>query len=155
MTLRIPALAFAFALLLLGSACGSSDSNDADDPAPRQVASADLTTTESGLQYYDFSVGDGAEATSGDRVTVHYRGWLTNGTMFDASYDRGEPFTFRLGAGQVIKGWDEGVVGMRVGGERRLRIPPELGYGDRGTGPIPGGATLLFDVELLEVESPE
>lgn len=112
-----------------------------------------MTQTASGLRYQDLVVGDGATAQAGDSVSVHYTGWLTDGTKFDSSVDRDEPFTFHLGAGQVISGWDEGVAGMRVGGKRKLVIPPELGYGDRGAGGglIPGGATLVFDVELLEV----
>ena len=112
-----------------------------------------MTQTASGLQYEDLTVGDGATAQSGDSVSVHYTGWLTDGTKFDSSVDRGTPFDFHLGQGQVIAGWDEGVAGMRVGGKRKLVIPPELGYGDRGAGGvIPGGATLVFDVELLEVK---
>jgi len=104
------------------------------------------------LQYEDLVVGDGQEAKSGDNVSVHYTGWLTDGTKFDSSVDRGTPFTFHLGAGQVIKGWDEGVAGMKIGGKRKLTIPPELGYGDRGAGPkIPPGATLVFEVELLGI----
>ena len=111
----------------------------------------ELQATGSGLQYAELAPGSGAEATSGQNVTVHYTGWLTNGQKFDSSRDRGSPFSFRLGGGQVIKGWDEGVAGMKVGGRRRLEIPPELGYGSRGVGPIPGGATLIFAVELLGV----
>ena len=104
------------------------------------------------LQIEDVVIGTGAEAKAGQRVTVHYRGTLTNGTKFDASYDRHEPFAFNLGAGEVIKGWDQGVVGMKVGGKRKLTIPPELGYGARGAGSvIPPNATLVFEVELLGV----
>ena len=112
-------------------------------------ASGPLTTTPSGLKYADLAVGEGAIATSGQEVTVHYTGWLTNGTKFDSSRDRGEPFKFGLGRGQVIRGWDEGVAGMKIGGRRRLEIPAELGYGNRTTGPIPAGSTLIFSVELL------
>ena len=107
-------------------------------------------TTDSGLQYEDVTVGTGRQAASGDTVTVHYTGWLANGTKFDSSRDRNEPFSFRLGVGQVIKGWDEGVGTMRVGGTRKLTIPPALGYGARGAGGvIPPNATLTFEVELL------
>ena len=110
------------------------------------------TTTASGLQYWDIVVGTGATAVAGKPVKVHYTGWLIDGKKFDSSVDRGQPFGFTLGAGQVIKGWDEGVAGMKVGGKRQLRIPPELGYGSRGAGSvIPPNATLIFDVELLEV----
>jgi FKBP-type peptidyl-prolyl cis-trans isomerase len=116
-------------------------------------------TTDSGLKYIDTKVGDGATAKAGDKVVVHYTGWLTTdggatkGKKFDSSVDRNEPFSFPLGAGRVIKGWDEGVAGMKVGGKRTLIIPSELGYGKRGAGEdIPPGATLLFDVELLEIK---
>ena len=115
------------------------------------------TTTDSGLQYDDTVIGDGAEAKAGQHVTVHYTGWLRNddgtqGAKFDSSKDRNDPFQFSLGAGQVIKGWDEGVQGMKIGGQRRLTIPASLGYGARGAGGvIPPNATLIFDVELLAV----
>ncbi len=105
------------------------------------------------LQIEDLHVGDGAEAKTGQLVTVHYTGWLTNGTKFDSSVDRRQPFAFPLGAGQVIQGWDQGVAGMKVGGKRKLTIPPHLGYGDRGAGGvIPPAATLVFEVELLSVK---
>jgi peptidylprolyl isomerase len=123
-------------------------------PAPKQteVDPADYETTESGLQYYDIVVGDGATPEVGQTVVVHYSGWLEDGTLFDSSVQRGEPFTFPLGQGAVIAGWDEALATMQVGGKRQLRIPPELGYGEAGGGPIPPGATLIFDVELLEVQ---
>ena len=102
----------------------------------------------------DLAPGDGAAAAPGDTVAVHYTGWLTDGTKFDSSLDRGQPFSFVLGAGQVIAGWDQGVAGMKPGGKRRLTIPPELGYGDRavGGGLIPANSTLVFEVELIEVQ---
>ncbi|KZE31486.1 peptidylprolyl isomerase/FKBP-type peptidyl-prolyl cis-trans isomerase FkpA [Crenobacter luteus] len=101
----------------------------------------------------DLVVGEGAEARTGQEVTVHYTGWLTDGTKFDSSKDRSQPFTFPLGAGYVIKGWDQGVVGMKVGGQRKLTIPAELGYGARGAGGvIPPHATLVFEVELLSLD---
>ena len=110
------------------------------------------TTTATGLVYEEIAVGAGAEAVSGQRVTVHYTGWLTDGTKFDSSKDRNDPFKFHLGQGQVIAGWDEGVPGMKVGGARKLTIPPQLGYGARGAGGvIPPNATLVFEVELLAV----
>jgi FKBP-type peptidyl-prolyl cis-trans isomerase FkpA len=111
------------------------------------------TTTSSGLVYEDLTTGAGAAAQAGDRVSVHYTGWLTDGRKFDSSKDRGEPFDFPLGAGRVIRGWDEGVQGMQVGGVRKLTIPPSLGYGARGAGGvIPPNATLVFEVELLGID---
>lgn len=130
---------------------------DADlDNVPAEATDAmteeTLTTTDSGLQYVDVTEGTGAMPQSGQRVTVHYTGTLEDGTKFDSSRDRGRPFTFQIGVGQVIKGWDEGVATMRVGGQRKLVIPAELGYGSRGAGGvIPPNATLLFDVELLRI----
>ena len=108
-------------------------------------------TTASGLVYEDINPGSGDEAMAGKRVTVHYTGWLAGGAKFDSSKDRDDPFAFPLGAGHVIKGWDEGVQGMKVGGVRKLTIPPHLGDGARGAGGvIPPNATLVFEVELLE-----
>ena len=116
-----------------------------------------VTTSESGLVIEEHQVGDGTEATPGKQVAVHYTGWLDKdgekGQKFDSSVDRGQPFVFPLGAGRVIKGWDEGVAGMKVGGKRTLKIPPQLGYGARGAGGlIPPNAKLIFDVELLDVK---
>jgi FKBP-type peptidyl-prolyl cis-trans isomerase len=108
-------------------------------------------TTASGLQYIDLKPGTGRVANEGDRVKVHYTGKLRNGTKFDSSYDRGKPFDFSLGAHQVIKGWDEGIAGMKEGGRRKLIIPANLAYGDQDKGTIPPNSTLIFDVELLKV----
>jgi len=115
------------------------------------------TTTASGLVFEDLVVGTGNAAASGQKVSVHYIGWLSQngnkGTKFDSSHDRGEPFVFPLGKGHVIRGWDEGVAGMKVGGKRKLTIPPQLGYGARGAGNvIPANATLVFEVELLDAK---
>jgi len=115
--------------------------------------SEETIETASGLGYVDLVEGTGASPKPGDSVRVHYTGWLKSGQKFDSSVDRGEPFVFPIGRGQVIKGWDEGVAGMRVGGKRKLVIPAHLGYGDRGAGNvIPPGATLIFEVELLAVD---
>lgn len=118
-----------------------------------QAGGTPEVTTASGLKYVDLIVGTGREAAAGNLVSVHYTGWLTNGTKFDSSVDRRESFSFPLGGGKVIRGWDEGVAGMKVGGKRKLTIPPQLGYGSRGAGGvIPPNATLVFDVELLEIK---
>jgi FKBP-type peptidyl-prolyl cis-trans isomerase FkpA len=141
----------AFAALLAGG-CSPSGDGSAAPPAAPELAAGEATTTASGLIVQEIAVGDGALAEAGRRVSVHYSGWLTDGTPFDSSLERGQPFEFRLGAGQVIAGWDEGVAGMRVGGKRKLTIPPQLGYGARGAGGvIPPNAVLVFEVELLAV----
>ena len=132
-------------LLLAVIVCGCSHSG------PTKV-SGPGTTTASGQQYWDLVTGNGAVAVPGKQVSVHYTGWLTDGTKFDSSRDRNQPIQFVLGMGQVIKGWDEGVAGMKVGGKRQLRIPPNLAYGSRPVGPIPPNSTLVFDVELLDVK---
>ena len=144
-------------VLAVASACGNSNKSNSSSTPSSPGASSPMkvtgqpTTTASGLQYWDIVVGSGATAVPGNVVKVHYSGFLTNGAKFDSSRDRGEPFSFPLGAGQVIKGWDEGVAGMKVGGQRQLRIPPQLGYGAAGAGgAIPPNATLIFDVELLD-----
>ena len=117
-----------------------------------QAGKEQVVATPSGLQYVDLVTGNGKLANTGDMAVVHYTGWLKDGTKFDSSKDRNKPFRFSLGAGQVIKGWDEGVVGMKIGGTRKLIIPPDLGYGARGAGRvIPPNATLTFEVELLDL----
>ena len=120
--------------------------------ASEKESNAQEVTTPSGLKYVDQVVGTGDVAVAGKTASVHYTGWLENGKKFDSSVDRGQPFSFPLGDGRVIKGWDEGVQGMKVGGKRKLTIPSDLGYGSRGAGGvIPANATLIFDVELLGV----
>jgi FKBP-type peptidyl-prolyl cis-trans isomerase len=131
----LPALA-----LLALAACGGGDSTTAPTP-----------TGGGTLVIEDLVVGTGATAAVGDTVNVHYVGTLTNGTKFDSSYDRGTPFSFQVGAGRVIAGWDQGIPGMKVGGKRRLTIPPSLGYGSQAYGPIPANSTLVFDVELVSI----
>jgi peptidylprolyl isomerase len=122
------------------------------DSQSEQTASGKAVTTASGLKYIDLQEGEGATPKTGQTVTVHYTGTLEDGTKFDSSRDRNRPFSFKIGVGQVIKGWDEGVGSMKVGGRRQLIIPSELGYGKRGAGGvIPPNATLLFDVELLKI----
>jgi peptidylprolyl isomerase len=120
---------------------------------PGEATEEQLQTTNTGLQYIDMKVGTGVQPAAGNKVTVHYTGYLMNGEKFDSSADRRQPFSFVIGYGQVIKGWDEGVASMRVGGKRKLVIPAELAYGKRGIGSIiPPNAQLVFDVELLEVK---
>jgi FKBP-type peptidyl-prolyl cis-trans isomerase len=134
-------------VLILAAACADSRNGKAAQSEVNENVSS------TGLKYVDLEVGNGPEAVTGKTVTVHYTGWLEDGTKFDSSLDRQEPFPFRLGAGEVIEGWDQGVAGMKVGGKRKLTIPPDLGYGDAGAGGvIPPGATLIFEVKLLGVE---
>ncbi len=122
------------------------------NPLSGKAAEKSTVTTTSGLQYVDLALGTGREAHAGETAIVHYTGTLTDGTKFDSSKDRNSPFSFRLGAGSVIKGWDEGVEGMNIGGIRKLVIPPQLGYGSRAAGSaVPPNATLIFEVELLDL----
>jgi len=145
MFLRLVATLVLGAVLVSATGCGST-------AAPSTTASKNEVTMQNGLKYTDDQVGTGAEASSGKTAVVHYTGWLADGTKFDSSRDRGQPLSFPLGGGRVIRGWDEGVVGMRVGGKRTLTIPPDLGYGTRGFPPvIPANATLKFEVELVDV----
>ena len=153
-------------VVTVAAACGGGDEEASPTPTVRgtQVSgtqaaggppavSGEPTTTASGLQFIDVKVGSGASPQTGQTVVVHYTGWLTSGRKFDSSVDRGQPFSFVIGTGKVIKGWDEGVASMKVGGKRRLIIPPELGYGAGGYPPIiPANAQLIFDVELLEIK---
>lgn len=125
--------------------------------SPKQEASQSEkpmseTQNASSMKIEEIKAGTGATPAKGDTVVVHYTGWLTNGQKFDSSKDRNEPFSFTLGVGQVIKGWDEGFAGMKEGGQRKLTIPPEMGYGQRNVGPIPANSTLIFEVELIRVE---
>lgn len=159
--LMISALAIATAFAVVGCSAEPTEQpattepaateTPAEETAPAQETAPAEEVTE--LKVEDLVVGDGAEAVAGKMVSVHYTGWLTDGTKFDSSVDRGQPFQFALGAGQVIPGWDQGVAGMKVGGKRKLTIPSDLAYGDAGSPPvIPGGATLVFEVELLGVQ---
>jgi len=146
--LSITLLVATFAL----AACQAAPAAQTQPTSGAATANATEVTMPDGLQYTDDQIGTGAEATTGKTAVVHYTGWLLDGTKFDSSVDRNQPFSFPLGAGQVIKGWDEGVVGMKVGGKRTLIIPPALGYGSRGAGGvIPPNATLKFEVQLLDV----
>ncbi len=146
----------AAAIILAFTAAGfaqNTTKKKTDTSAPTKVTGEGVRTP-SGLEYWDIRVGTGDVAKEGSHVRVHYTGWLTNGKKFDSSVDAGRPFDFTIGNGEVIKGWEEGVTGMRVGGKRQLRIPPNLAYGAEGTpgGPIPPNATLIFDVHLLQVQ---
>ncbi len=139
-------------LAVLSSACANEPRDAGGTGQPAADCNTEEVTTGTGLKMQDVECGDGAEAVSGASVSVHYVGTLESGEQFDSSRDRGEPFPFTLGTGTVIPGWDEGVQGMRVGGTRKLTIPPELGYGAQGAPPaIPPNATLLFEIELLDV----
>lgn len=138
-----PSATLTFEVELVDIYAGSPDK-------PTAVRESQYTTTESGLKYYDIRPGDGISPTPGELISVHYTGWLEDGTKFDSSLDRGQPFSFVLGAGEVIAGWDEGVAGMQINGKRQLVIPPELAYGATGAGGvIPPNATLIFEVELV------
>lgn len=147
-----------FCLLLfvvgLTSACGGGDTaTETGGSSAEDDCDTGTVTTDSGLETQEIECGDGETAESGDTLVVHYTGTLADGTKLDSSLDRGEPFTFLLGAHDVIEGWDEGLVGMKVGGKRKLTIPPELGYGAAGSPPvIPANATLVFDVELVDIK---
>jgi FKBP-type peptidyl-prolyl cis-trans isomerase len=157
MTMRyvLIGLAAVIGLTLLVTACAKKKAQEQTPQANAAASSpaGQVITTSSGLQYQILQPGSGAIAESGKKVSVHYTGWLTDGKKFDSSVDRGQPFQFQLGAGQVIKGWDEGVAGMKIGEKRKLTIPSNLGYGPRGAGgAIPPNATLIFDVELLGVQ---
>jgi FKBP-type peptidyl-prolyl cis-trans isomerase len=156
MTKYLAATAIIFSLAAAGLALAQSA---AKKPAPSPTRAPTKVTgpgvkTPSGLVYWDIRVGNGEVAKEGSHVRVHYTGWLTTGKKFDSSVDAGRPFDFTIGNGEVIQGWEEGVSGMRVGGKRQLRIPPELAYGAQGTpgGPIPPNATLIFDIQLLGVQ---
>jgi FKBP-type peptidyl-prolyl cis-trans isomerase len=147
----VVALAICAGALLMEAQQKTAPAKKPSTAAPTPVT-GDPVVTKSGLKYWDIKAGDGAEAVRGKRVSVHYTGWFTSGKKFDSSVDRGQPFEFRLGAGEVIRGWDEGVAGMKVGGKRQLNVKPELAYGSRGyPGAIPPNSTLIFDVELLAV----
>ena len=158
---HLPLIALALVLAMVLAACGNEP--EASDAEPTEDAAAEVqedcdtaeVTTDSGLIIQEIECGTGEEAQTGQTVTVHYVGTLEDGTKFDSSRDRGEPFSFPLGAGQVIPGWDEGVVGMKPGGLRKLTIPSDLAYGDAGRPPvIPPSATLIFEIELIETAAP-
>jgi FKBP-type peptidyl-prolyl cis-trans isomerase FkpA len=144
----------AFAILALA---GCKQGKSTETAAPAQPAAPPVVTTSSGLKYQDLVVGNGPIAEDGTPVVVNYTGWLTDGTQFDSSHDPGrQPLPFTIGAGMVIRGWDEGVKGMRVGGKRKLTIPPDIAYGERGYPPvIPPNATLIFEVDFLSVGKPQ
>ncbi len=152
---RLVIIAFLLAgvVFLFAQTKKSSQARKAAESSGPTKVTGQPKTTPSGVEYWDIKTGTGAEAVPGKTVTVHYTGWLTNGKKFDSSLDRNEPFDFKLGSGMVIKGWDEGVAGMKVGGKRQLKIPPSAGYGAQGAGGvIPPNATLIFDVQLLGVK---
>jgi len=153
--MRLSIISVLVTVVLLGAGCGSTTTSNWSSPTSTNSTNTNtsMTTTQpAGLQITDTVVGTGTEAKAGQTISVHYTGTLDNGTKFDSSVDRGEPFTFTLGAGQVIQGWDEGFAGMKVGGKRTLVIPPALGYGNQAVGTIPANSTLHFDVELLDVK---
>lgn len=154
--LRASAFGSSLALLLL-IAAGCADAPTAeptpeeDIPKPREVADEDYVVTPTGLKYYDFTDGTGNPVKHGDIVSVHYHAWLADGKFVDSSYLREEPFVFSVGSRSVIEGWDEGVVGMRLNGERQLVVPPELAYGSQGRDPVPPNAVMIFEITLLGI----
>src|SRR5580700_1262770 len=156
--MKRPIFILAITLLALATAAAAQTAPAKKAPTAKPAVgptnvTGEPTKTASGLEYWDIKVGTGAVAQTGQHVKVDYTGWLTNGKKFDSSVGTGKPFDFMLGASQVIKGWDEGVVGMKVGGKRQLRIPPDLAYGAKGyPGAIPPDATLIFDVQLVEAK---
>lgn len=140
-------------LALIGYFIFNNNAVKSDEMKKQQSADAQGTVKKQiQLKVEDLVKGSGKEVKKGDSIVIHYKGTLTDGSTFDNSYNRGTPFETQIGVGQVIRGWDEGVVGMKVGGKRRLTIPPELGYGDRAVGPIPANSTLIFEVELIDVK---
>lgn len=156
--MRKLSLLIALSLVLGLAACGSEPAPEEPDEPAAEAPAGDceegVVETDSGLQYEDLECGDGDEAQRGDSVVVHYTGTLEDGTKFDSSLDRGQPFTFTIGAGQVIQGWEEGIAGMRIGGKRKLTIPPDLAYGKAGRPPvIPRNATLIFEVSLVDIQA--
>jgi FKBP-type peptidyl-prolyl cis-trans isomerase len=139
-------------LLIISIGCDQGEKMSVSTDQPRNITESEFVETNTGLKYSDIKVGSGETAKSGDLVSVHYTGWLTDGKRFDSSVLRQKPFSFPIGQGRVIAGWEEGVAGMQIGGIRQLVIPPDLGYGEAGAGGvIPPGATLVFEVELLEI----
>ncbi|MSU55421.1 MAG: FKBP-type peptidyl-prolyl cis-trans isomerase [Candidatus Taylorbacteria bacterium] len=141
-----------FGLLFFGNYFFKNGDNPSKDAQKKAVESQVIAPTAKGaLKLDDTLVGEGELVKSGDTVSIHYVGTLSSGTKFDSSYDRGEPITFKTGSGQLISGFDQGVIGMKAGGKRKITIPPELGYGSRETGPIPPNSTLIFDVELVKI----
>ena len=157
--MRMIALVVVLVLALVVCGCKSQQPEEAKEvdavDAARKLGTPtenEVVTMDSGLEYIDVKVGEGAEAQAGQMVSVHYTGWLVHGKKFDSSVDRGQPFEFSLGAGHVIKGWDEGVAGMKIGGVRKLIIPADMGYGSEGAGQIPPDSTLIFEVELLGIK---
>jgi len=145
--------AFSFASFMQNPLTQSAGTDGALKTDSFGVTTGGLVTSQTGLKYEDVVVGTGEEAKPGMMITAHYTGTFQDGKVFDSSVTRGQPFEFTLGKGQVIKGWDEGIAGMKVGGKRKLVVPPELGYGSAGIGPIPPNATLNFEVELLGVKA--
>jgi peptidylprolyl isomerase len=139
------------ACLLATFWCFQAACSGADAQGQAGSSGEKVITTDSGLKYIDQKEGSGEAAKAGDKVHVHYTGWLKDGKKFDSSRDRGQPFQFELGAGRVIKGWDEGIAGLKVGGKRKLMIPPQLAYGNRKVGPIPPNSELIFEVELVKI----